>query len=155
MKKLRKISALILALALVCVLSISAFAINEPTEAQYYDHDDIRMWHTVIGYPRKAHAVISFTYLDGTDVANDFEFSYSGRIDYTYCNADQVHPNYYEDGYKTASDSATGPRKVISTNYISVGYVMIDASMRFTTQFSTAHSDVNHNRPDTITVVIY
>lgn len=66
-----------------------------------------------------------------------------------------MHPNYYEDGYKTASNSATGPQKVIATDYIPVGYVMIDASMRFTTQFSTTHGDINHSRPDTITVDIY
>ena len=155
MKKFRKISALMLALALIFVLSISAFAINEPSEALDYECDDIRMWHTIVGYTRKAHAIISFEYLDGTPVPSSYAFSYSGRIDYTYCNAERVHPNYYEDGSKTASGSATGSQKIISTDYIPVGYVMIDASMRFTTQFSTTHDDINHSRPDTITVVIY
>ena len=155
MLKFRKISALVLALALICALAASVFAINEPTEQMQYNYDDMRMWHTVVGYTRKAHAVISFEYLDGSDVAADFAFSYSGSIDYQYCSEDYLLPRYYEDGHKNASGSATGSQKVIATNSISAGYVMIDASMCFTTQFSTTHSNVNHNRPDTITVVIY
>ena len=154
MKKLRKISALMLALVLICFLSISAFAINEPTAALDYEFDDIRMWHKIVGYNRKAHAIISFEYLDGTPVPSSYAFSYSGSIDYQYCPEEYMNPRYYEDGRKTDSGSATGSQKIINTGYVPTGYLMIDASMYFTTQFSTTHDDINHSRPDRIYVAI-
>ena len=51
-KSTRRILTIAMSLVLVCILSISAFAINEPTEAVDYEYDDVVMWHTVIGYAR-------------------------------------------------------------------------------------------------------
>ena len=156
-KSVRRILSLALALVLVSALAatVSAELVME-TEYKEYFYDDIVMTHKIIGFANKANAMISFKHTDGSSVPNDYEFSYSGDIDYQYCPEDWVRPLYYVQGHKDAEDdSVTGSSTIISTGLITSGHIMIDASMCFETTFETVHATVIHNRPDTIYVGIY
>ena len=157
--KFRRILTLVLTLVLICALAVAAFAEEEeePIESasMTYQYGDIYMTHTIAGYDNYAKAVISFAYEDGEPMAVGFMFDYSGRIDYQYCPEDQIRPsNYVEASKSVPSSSKTGYSVSIDTNTTPTGCMMVDASMRFTTQFVVSNANINHNRPDTIYVAI-
>ncbi|MBQ5608215.1 MAG: hypothetical protein IIU86_04250 [Oscillospiraceae bacterium] len=155
-KSARRILTLVLSLVLICALAITAFALTEMARDHInYEHDGVIMTHQIIGYDTKVIAVISFEAPGDYDLPNDFGFDYSGYIDYQYCREEQVRPENYVAGRKNATDHSNRIAQQISTNSLESGYVMIDASMRFSVQFETEHSSVNHNRPDTIYIGIY
>lgn len=154
MKKLRKISALILALVLICALAVSVFADNPVSNEKKYTYDNLIMTHEVIGWENRAAARVYFTYLDGVTAPSSFTFVYNGRLNYTICAEDAVRPSNYETGSKAFSGTATSASCYCATGTLT-GKVVIDASMWSTARFNTSHAYVNHNNPDTVYVAVY
>ena len=154
MKKLRKISALILALALICALAVSVFADNPVSNEKKYTYDNLIMTHEVIGWENRAAARVYFTFLDGVTTPSPFTFIYNGNLNYTSCTETAVRPSNYESNNKPFSGTSTIASCYCTSGTLS-GYVIIDASMRSTARFNTTHAYVNHNNPETVYVDVY
>ena len=119
MKKLRKISALILALALICALAVSAFAVTG-SSASVWCYDVY--FHTemvgTIEYAKAATIV---------DTPGSGDFSALITLSYTICSEDQIRPTNYETSAVTTSFTRyLGAREL--TYSAPSGYVMIDAT---------------------------
>ena len=155
-KTLRRILSLTLAFILICTLTTTAFAVaTSETELMIYPYDDKLLTHKILGYSNQVHAVISIEYTNGDPIPAGYSFYHDGYIDYQYCPENQLRPDRYIANRKTSSGTAIGSSKIISTNQLSSGYMMIDASMWFKTEFDTTHASINHKYPDTIYVCIY
>lgn len=157
-KSARRILTLVLTLVLICALAVIAFA-EEPIVSESVNYSqaggEFIMTHTLRGYDTRAVAVISYSYYDGTPAPDNYWFTYDGYIDYQYCPEDQIRPSSFVSARKTASGIGTGPSVTISTNTLSSGYMMVDASMRFTTQFRYGGFTITHTNPTTIYIGIY
>lgn len=122
MKKFRRISALMLALALICALAVSAFADTLITGTSGSVHTYDVYFHTKMsgnGTYAQADAMIETPgYLD---------FDGTIYLNYTYCPADQMRPTYYQTGSQTQLFSRYSTVKY--TRYTaSSGYAMIEAT---------------------------
>lgn len=120
MKKFRKISALMLALALICTLAVSAFATVRGSSATVtcYDVDFHTEMVGTITYA-KANTVV--------EIPGSGDFSALITLSNTVCVEDQIRPTNYE--VRTVTRTFTrysGTREL--TYSAPSGYVMIDAT---------------------------
>ena len=148
MKKFRKISALILALALICALAVSVFADTLVTGTSGSVHTYDVYFHTQMsgdGTFAQADAIIEtpgYLNFDGTIYLN-----------YTYCPDDQMRPSSYQTGSKTYAFSRYSTVKYL--RYVpSSGYVMIEATGK--TQITKTVNGAVYSTPTApVTVTLY
>lgn len=156
--KFRRTLTLVLTLVLICALALTAFAVNteRPIEStsREYDYGQIHLVHTIEGYDKYAKAVISFHYENGDPVPYNYISKSGGDIDFQYCPEDHIHPStYVEDSQTFPVTQHTGPVVAVSTNSLANGYMMVDASMFFTTEFKVLNATLYHS-PNVIYVAI-
>ena len=126
MLKFRKISALILALALICALAVSAFAVTENVTC-----GSVRFSAVLDGAIDSATATVTMKRLDYLNASK--YFSGSIVLHYVYCDETMVRPSYYEAASVTKNFTKYD---LIYSNVYSIsrgvtcssGNVMIEAS---------------------------
>ena len=122
MKKFRRISALILALALICALAVSAFAVTENVTC-----GSVRFAAVLDGTTDSATATVT---INTPDYLNNTKY-FTGSIElhYVYCDETMVRPSNYTyasvtQNFTKFNISVKGSRTVECSS----GNVMIEAS---------------------------
>ena len=126
MKKFRRISALMLALALICALAISAFAVTESVTCGSVEYTTV-----LDGTISRATATVTIENYDSPSLTK--RFSGSIVLHYVYCDETMVRPSnytyasvtkYFDDVDFTYRNGYSISREVTCAS----GNVMIEAS---------------------------
>ena len=137
MKKFRKISALIMALALICLFSTFAYAYDLNAESNQVWCNTVQ-FHTAFEGDitgAKAETII--------DTHGSSYFHGSVSISYTYCDETMVRPTNYQTGTVSQAFTRYSNSKEVEYNPSS-GYVLIEATGT-TEMFQTVNGVTHYN----------
>lgn len=153
MKHARKLTAMMLVLAFLFLLSTSAFAVSESAGPHIYENITVNIG--LSGGNKSATATISFT--ENNNVIPDSATTYSGTmtITYVYCPADAMRPSNYVTKTVSGSfsESANGENFSLTTNAIPSNCVMIQATCVYRATIELKNATVNYT-PANLTVYL-
>lgn len=149
MKHARKLTAMMLVLAFLFLLSTSAFAVRE--DGQSYTYEGLQVSRWMIGGSSTVTAYMEFD----EPTENGYSFSAKMVLAYTYCPSNAMRPSNYVTHTVTKSFTEQGDGDMISltSSSIPAGCVLIEATCSFEATITTPNATVLYE-PDDLTIYL-